>query len=80
MRKIVQVANAFLIVRSARNILHAGTYKYKKSGKGLQNVDSNFITSKLYINLLATETRTLEEEELFEFIGDEVHANLHLLY
>ncbi len=49
----------------------AGTYKYKKSGKGLQNVDSNFVTSKLYINLLATETRTLEEEELFEFIGDE---------
>lgn len=49
----------------------AGTYKYKKSGKGLQNVDSNFITSKLYINLLATETRALEEEELFEFLGDE---------
>ncbi len=49
----------------------AGTYKYKKRGKGLQNVDSNFVTSKLYINLLATETRTLEKEELFEFIGDE---------
>ncbi|MDP2682396.1 MAG: DUF262 domain-containing protein [Deltaproteobacteria bacterium] len=49
----------------------AGTYKYKKSGKGLQNVDSNFVTSKLYINLLATETRILEEEELFEFLGDE---------
>ncbi len=49
----------------------AGTYKYKKSGKGLQNVDSNFVDSKLYINLLASETRSIEEEELFEFLGEE---------
>jgi len=51
----------------------AGTYKYKKSGKGLQNVDSNFITSKLFINLLATEART-EDEELFDFLGEEDSA------
>lgn len=48
----------------------AGVYKYKKSGKGLQNVDSNFVTSKLYINLLAIEAKT-EDEELFDFLGEE---------
>lgn len=54
----------------------AGTYKYKKSGKGLQNVDSNFITSKLFINLLATDART-EDEELFAFLSgdDSVFVN-----
>ncbi|VVB86819.1 Uncharacterised protein [uncultured archaeon] len=45
----------------------AGTYKYKKSGKGLQNVDANFVTSKLYINLLAIEAKAFDEEVLFEF-------------
>jgi len=49
----------------------AGNYKYKKSGKGLQNVDSNFIASKLYINLFATETKAIDDEELFEFLADE---------
>ncbi len=48
----------------------AGTYKYKKSGKGLQNVDSNFITSKLFINLLALDAKTVDEE-LFDFLGEE---------
>jgi len=48
----------------------AGTYKYKKSGKGLQNVDANFVTSKLYFNLLAKETKSVDEETLFEFWGE----------
>ena len=48
----------------------AGTYKYKKSGKGLQNVDANFVTSKLYFNLLATETKEHDEEVLFDFWGE----------
>ena len=48
----------------------AGTYKYKKGGKGLHNVDTNFVTSKLYINLLATETKEFGEEKLFKFLGE----------
>ena len=48
----------------------AGTYKYKKGGKGLHNVDTSFVTSKLYINLLATETKEFGEEKLFKFLGE----------
>ena len=46
----------------------AGSYKYKKSGKGLQNVDANFITSKLHINLFAQDTKGAEES-LFQFLS-----------
>ena len=49
----------------------AGTYKYKKSGKGLRNVDSSYISSKLHINLLAGEAKQIEDEELFEFLSEE---------
>lgn len=49
----------------------AGIYKYKRSGKGLQNIDANFVSSKLYVNLLATEGKSEEEEDLFDFLGDE---------
>jgi uncharacterized protein with ParB-like and HNH nuclease domain len=48
----------------------AGIYKYKKGGKGLQNVDTNFITSKLYVNLLSKETKAVDQEKLFEFFGE----------
>lgn len=48
----------------------AGNYKYKKSGKGLQNVASNFVESKLYINLFGTDIRA-DENELFEFLSKE---------
>lgn len=48
----------------------AGIYKYKKSGKGLQNVESNFIPSKLYFNLLANDGRE-DNDQLFEFLGIE---------
>lgn len=48
----------------------AGIYKYKKSGKGVQNVDSNFTSSKLYINLLSIETK-IEDEKLFEFLSED---------
>lgn len=48
----------------------AGIYKYKKSGKGLQNIESNFISSKLYFNLLANDSRE-ESDQLFEFWSDE---------
>jgi len=47
----------------------AGTYKYKKSGKGLQDVDANFVESKLYINLLSTDARALEET-FFQFLSE----------
>lgn len=46
----------------------AGTYKYKKSGKGLQNVDANFVDSKLYINLFAQDTKGLDES-FFKFLS-----------
>lgn len=49
----------------------AGIYKYKRSGKGLQNIDANFVSSKLYINLLATEGKSEDEEDLFKFLGEE---------
>ncbi|MDD3333734.1 MAG: DUF262 domain-containing protein [Proteiniphilum sp.] len=48
----------------------AGIYKYKKSGKGLQNIESNFIPSKLYFNLLAKEGGE-DNDQLFEFLGIE---------
>ncbi len=48
----------------------AGTYKYKKSGKGLQDVDANFVDSKLHINLLSTDARELEET-FFQFLSEE---------
>lgn len=44
----------------------AGIYKYKKSGKGLQNIESNFTPSKLYFNLIANDSRE-ENEKLFDF-------------
>lgn len=50
----------------------AGTYKYKKVGKGLRNIETSFIKSKLYINLLINESKIHEEEEeLFEFLSEE---------
>jgi uncharacterized protein with ParB-like and HNH nuclease domain len=49
----------------------AGIYRYKKSGKGLQNIDANFVSSKLYVNLLATESKSKDEEDLFDFLGEE---------
>lgn len=48
----------------------SGVYKYKKSGAGLQNIDANFISSKLYVNLLSVETRQ-DGERLFEFLSEE---------
>ena len=48
----------------------AGIYKYKKSGKGLQNIESNFIPSTLYFNLLANDGRE-ENDQLFKFLGIE---------
>lgn len=54
----------------------AGIYKYKKSGKGLQNIESNFIPSKLYFNLLANEGRE-DNDQLFEFWSDEDAAVLN---
>ncbi|HQI44678.1 MAG TPA: DUF262 domain-containing protein [Bacteroidales bacterium] len=48
----------------------AGIYKYKKSGKGLQNIESNFIPSTLYFNLLANDGRE-DNDQLFEFLGIE---------
>lgn len=48
----------------------AGIYKYKKSGKGLQNIESNFIPSRLYFNLLANDGRE-DNDQLFEFLGIE---------
>lgn len=52
----------------------AGVYKYKRSGKGLQNIDANFVSSKLYVNLLATEGKSEDEEDLFDFLGEEAAA------
>jgi len=48
----------------------AGVYKKKKKGKGLQNIESNFIPSKLYFNLLANEAKE-NKDKLFEFWSDE---------
>lgn len=52
----------------------AGIYKYKKSGKGLQNIESNFIPSKLYFNLLANDGIE-ENDQLFDFL-DKEDANI----
>lgn len=54
----------------------AGTYKYKKSGKGLQNVDANFVPSKLHINLFAQDAKGLEDS-LFQFLGENDAAVLN---
>jgi uncharacterized protein with ParB-like and HNH nuclease domain len=54
----------------------AGIYKYKKSGKGLQNIESNFVPSRLFFNLLANDGRE-ENDQLFEFLGDEDAAFLN---
>lgn len=54
----------------------AGIYKYKKSGKGLQNIESNFIPSKLYFNLLANDARE-ESDQLFEFWSDEDASSIN---
>jgi uncharacterized protein with ParB-like and HNH nuclease domain len=54
----------------------AGIYKYKKTGKGLQNIDSNFIPSKLYFNLFANDGKE-DIDQLFEFWSDEDAATLN---
>jgi uncharacterized protein with ParB-like and HNH nuclease domain len=54
----------------------AGIYKYKKTGKGLQNIDSNFIPSKLYFNLFANDGKE-DNDQLFEFWSDEDAAFLN---
>lgn len=46
----------------------AGSYKYKKSGKGLQDVAANFVDSKLYINLFAPDSKD-GDESFFQFLG-----------
>ncbi|RYZ83155.1 MAG: DUF262 domain-containing protein, partial [Proteobacteria bacterium] len=48
----------------------SGTYKYKKKGSGLQNIDANFVPSKLFINLFATEKRD-GETQMFEFLAED---------
>lgn len=47
----------------------SGTYTYKKTGKGRQNVESNFVKSKLYLNLMAV-GESADEQRLFRFVGD----------
>jgi len=48
----------------------AGTYKYKKSGKGLKDVSTSFIESKLYINLFSSDIKD-QDESIFQFLGAE---------
>lgn len=53
----------------------AGSYRYKKSEKGLRNISANFIDSKLYINLFAVEKKDAEES-LFQFLGLDASKSL----
>lgn len=48
----------------------AGTYKYNKSGKSSRDADEKFVTSKLYINLLATAIKVRQEVVLFKFLEE----------
>lgn len=48
----------------------AGTYHYKKSGKGLKDVPTSFIETKLYINLFAPDIKD-QDESIFQFLGSD---------
>jgi len=48
-----------------------GIYRYKKRGKGLQNIDSNFVPSRLYVNLFHPDYDSENENFFFDFLGEE---------
>lgn len=53
----------------------AGTYKYKKSGKGLKDVSTSFVEAKLYVNLFAPDLKD-QDESIFQFLGQDAAKTL----
>ncbi|BBB68270.1 hypothetical protein UNDYM_4017 [Undibacterium sp. YM2] len=47
-----------------------GTYRYKKSGKGLRNVSTSFVDSNLHLNLFAQSVKD-QDESIFQFLGSD---------
>jgi uncharacterized protein with ParB-like and HNH nuclease domain len=50
----------------------SGNYKYKKAGKGLKDIEHNFVESRLYFNLFAAtnkENVTVEKSQLHFLLG-----------
>jgi hypothetical protein len=61
---------------SSMYIALAGTYRYKKSGRGLQDLESNFIPTYLHMNLFAKAGGD-EGETLFDFLSKEEAAYIN---